>query len=94
MLGTAAIKDYGEAKQYERTLLDALIPAANVAERDGTLQQAAKAASTGCESTRHMKGNHGRSGHVRACVLRDYEDAGARMVCVILDELIKVNLIP
>lgn len=85
---TRAVMEQGGAKVGDRTLIDALKPAANALATGRSLAEAARAARVGCESTKSMTtARFGRSSHVRASKLLNQADPGAYAICVILDTL-------
>lgn len=92
--GTRAVMEQGKAQVGDRTLVDALKPAADVLTRRGTtIGSAAAAARTGCDSTKSMTTSKwGRSAHVRADKLLNTVDPGALSICIILDALADVML--
>ena len=69
----------GQAKPGDRTMLDALLPAASAADA----QEAAVAARAGAEATRTMPARRGRARHVEGAGL-GHVDAGARSVAEML----------
>ncbi|KAL9224817.1 hypothetical protein vseg_000817 [Gypsophila vaccaria] len=81
----AAVSKYGGAQAGYRTLLDALIPAAEVlrerlnAEDDpvDAFVMSSEAALTGAESTKHMQAQAGRSTYVSGDILASVPDPGA-----------------
>ena len=89
--GVAAVSSYGGATVGDRTMLDALVPAANVmAEMFGSgasageaLAAAAAAADAGARTTAGMAARAGRSSYVAAEALSE-EDAGARAAAIML----------
>jgi dihydroxyacetone kinase-like protein len=80
-LGRAAarIGVIGQAKPGDRTMLDALLPAAAAADAQG----AVAAARAGAEATRAMPARRGRARHVEGAGL-GHVDAGAMSVAEIL----------
>ncbi|WP_337054317.1 dihydroxyacetone kinase subunit DhaK [Pseudoxanthomonas sp. USHLN014] len=80
--GIARMQETGGARQGDRTMLDALIPAiAALRERPGDLQAAAAAAREGAAATATMqKAQAGRSASVRAEALEGVVDPGAEAV--------------
>lgn len=90
---TNDVMEQGGADVGDRTLVDALKPAANVlTTRNGTLVQAAHAAKVGCETTKAMaKAKFGRSKHVGSNMLLNHSDPGAVLVCVVMDAIVKVQ---
>jgi dihydroxyacetone kinase-like protein len=87
----AAIAKRGKAEPGWKTMLDALVPAAQAAatnaEEGGSLSEAldaaAEAADSGAQATRSMVPRLGRAGWL-AERSAGHEDAGARMVAIIL----------
>ena len=87
----AGIQERGKAEVGSKTLLDALVPAVeavklasdNESDMEAALAAAAAAADAGARSTTSMRPLHGRAGWL---VDRSagYEDAGARLVAVML----------
>ena len=82
--GNAAMMKYGGAKAGDRTMLDALLPAAKEARKmisedasEGTAATAAAAAITGALATCEMTAGAGRSSYVPAEVLKTVADPGA-----------------
>ena len=85
--GIDAMRRYGGARAGSRTMLDALLPAAEAARRkveEGrptsgkeAAAAAADAAEAGAEATREMNATAGRSSYVPENVLRSVADPGA-----------------
>jgi len=76
--GLARIEQYGGARQGDRTMLDALLPAAVALERGEGLAGAAAAARAGAELTATMtRARAGRSSLVPEDALRGVPDPGA-----------------
>jgi dihydroxyacetone kinase-like protein len=83
------IADRGKATVGSKTMLDALVPAADAVSRcsargdslEMALQEAAKAADLGADATRSMRAVHGRAGWL-ADRSEGHEDAGARLVAI------------
>ncbi|CAN8072992.1 unnamed protein product [Agarophyton chilense] len=88
--GTNAVMQRGGANVGDRTLVDALKPAADVlATQNGTLTQAAQAAHIGSESTKRiLKSKFGRSKNVDSRKLQDLPDPGSVLVCIMLDAVV------
>ena len=86
--GCAAMTHYGGASRGNRTMLDALIPAAEAFDRvavaGGTmaaaLAAAADAAETGAEATRTMSAGAGRASYVPQETVASVPDPGAKGV--------------
>lgn len=74
------INALGQAVAGDKTMLDALLPAADAT----TLVDAAKAAGAGAEATREMSARRGRAKYVEGKGV-GHIDAGARSVAEILD---------
>jgi dihydroxyacetone kinase len=91
----AAIQKRGGAKLGDKTLLDALIPAAEAlqtAAEEGTsfreaFGRAAQKAEEGAEATKHMVASKGRAAYVGERSLR-HPDAGAAAIGVIFKALV------
>jgi dihydroxyacetone kinase len=90
----AALEDamkVGDAKRGERTLIDALAPAAEVAKEASAsgdslrqiLEKVVSAAEAGAESTKEMIAKKGRAKFLQE-KSRGFKDAGAVSVCRIL----------
>jgi len=84
--GLERMQSYGGASAGDRTMLDALIPAITTLE-NGTLQDAAKAARAGADSTREMKAKAGRAAYVPHGQLRNIPDPGAEAIARLLEGL-------
>ena len=86
-----SIQKRGGAKQGDKTLLDALIPAAQSLEKSlevgvglqAALLDSAKAAVQGAEETKNMIASRGRASYVGERSLQ-YPDAGAQAIGIIL----------
>jgi dihydroxyacetone kinase len=80
-LATAAEKiiQIGQAKPGDKTMLDALIPAAKAADGPDPLPAAIEAATKGLEATRAMAAKRGRARYVEGAGL-GHLDAGALSV--------------
>lgn len=86
--GVRRVQHYGGAKQGDRTMLDALIPALEALEAGGGLVAAAGAARRGAELTASMaKANAGRSSYVRESALRGVPDPGAVAIAIVFEAL-------
>lgn len=88
--GTDAVMEEGGAVVGDRTLVDALKPAADVlVDSSRSLNEAAHAARIGYEATKSMTtAKFGRSAHVRSGKLLNQADPGALAICIILDALV------
>jgi dihydroxyacetone kinase len=72
------IQLYGGAAEGDRTMLDALLPAARSFEETGSLAAAAEAAAKGAERTASMlSARAGRASYVPSEALRGVPDPGA-----------------
>jgi len=76
--GVAAMQYYGGASAGDRTMLDALLPAAAELSLSLSLPDAAKAARQGAKATRSMAAGAGRSSYVPVEQLKDTPDPGAQ----------------
>ena len=74
------VSQMGQAKQGDKTMLDALIPAAEAGDDPGMVAASARA---GLETTRDMKARRGRAKYVEGAG-EGHLDAGARSVAEIL----------
>lgn len=90
---TRAVMVHGGANVGDRTLVDALKPAADVLATPGrSLAEAANAARVGYESTKSMTtANFGRSTKVRASMLLNQPDPGAYAIFIILHALVDAS---
>lgn len=80
-----AISMYGGANVGSRTMCDAILPAAEVLEHGGSLNDAAVAARRGAESTKTMVATHGRSAYLGASRQAGIPDPGAIAAALILE---------
>lgn len=86
--GVRRLREYGGASPGDRTMLDALVPAAAAFARDQDLASAARAAAEGAARTAGMvKARAGRSSHVREASLRGVPDPGAMAVAAVFAAL-------
>ena len=76
--GLKAMMDAGGAAPGARTMLDALVPAADALIENKGLTGAAAAAKEGTEKTKSMKPKAGRSENVPESVLKGVPDPGAK----------------
>jgi dihydroxyacetone kinase len=81
------IQQYGGAAPGDRTMLDALVPAAAALASGEGVAAAARAAQTGVERTKGMRASAGRSSYVRHEALRGHADPGAAAVAAVFDAL-------
>ena len=87
--GGAAVSAYGGASVGHRTMLDALLPAAEAMEGLGNgasvamlAQAAANAAEAGAEKTKTMAAGAGRASYVPTEKMKDVPDPGAKAVAI------------
>jgi dihydroxyacetone kinase len=86
--GVRRIQRYGGAAEGDRTMLDALLPAARAFEETGSLEAAAEAAAKGSERTASMlAARAGRASYVPSEALRGVPDPGAVAVARVLRAL-------
>jgi len=86
--GSAALSRYGGAGAGDRTMLDALLPAASAMKEaaaaggamPAALEAAASAGEAGAEATMAMAAEAGRASYVTADVLQGVPDPGAKAV--------------
>jgi len=84
----------GGAKQGDRTMIDALLPAVEALEaealKESTLETAmklaARAARTGAEETKNMKAKKGRAKFLQEKSI-GYQDAGATSIALIIEAM-------
>jgi len=84
--GCDGVADIGGATEGDRTMLDALVPAARALNAHRSMQQALTAAQAGCNATAQMVARRGRSSYLGQRVV-GHIDPGARAVCVWLEAL-------
>jgi dihydroxyacetone kinase len=88
--GVDAVKLYGGATTGSRTMLDALIPAAQVLQATTSLSQAAQAARQGADATAQMEtASAGRSNYLSADSLAGTPDPGAVATAIVLEAIAK-----
>ncbi|NOU28122.1 MAG: DAK2 domain-containing protein, partial [Polyangiaceae bacterium] len=86
--GAARVQEYGGAREGDRTMLDALVPAVAVLSSGGTVAEAAVAARDGAERTAALEvARAGRSGYLRSETLRGVSDPGAVAVALVFEAL-------
>jgi hypothetical protein len=73
--------DRGRCREGERTVVDAMAPAARALANGGDLAAAAAAAAAGAAATATLQPRHGRAALAPERV-RGHEDAGARAAAV------------
>lgn len=89
--GLSAVEAQTKARPGDKTMMDALTPAVEALGRtsgcsdfEQALAEAARAATTGAESTRDMIAKYGRARHLGEKT-RGSEDAGAASIAIIFD---------
>ena len=86
--GLQKMKDYGGAKQGDRTMIDALQPALDALSNSQSLSSAASAARRGANATAEMThARAGRSTYVSSENLKGINDPGAEAVALLLEGL-------
>jgi dihydroxyacetone kinase len=86
--GVSAMQRYGGAAHGDRTMLDALIPAAEILQAGGTFVDAATAARKGAESTATLStAKAGRASYVASEHLAGVADPGATAIAVVFEAL-------
>ena len=86
--GARRVQEYGGAREGDRTMLDALVPAIAALAAGADLAAAAEASRAGAARTATMtSARAGRSSYVRADVLRGVADPGAVAVAAVFDAL-------
>lgn len=81
------IKTLGKVKSGDKTMIDALEPAARVLQDGGSLQAALAAAEEGRDATRDMPARSGRARYVENAGV-GHVDPGATSVCLMLQALL------
>lgn len=86
--GVRRVEEYGGAKPGDRTMLDALAPAADALAANGDVSSAARAAAEGAAKTATIKKAHaGRASYVREDALRGVPDPGAVAVAAAFEAI-------
>lgn len=86
--GLEAVQHHGGAKQGDRTMLDAFIPALEAMEHGSSPKEIAAAARAGADATKDMtSARAGRSSHVRPEALKGTPDPGAVAVALAFEAL-------
>ncbi|WP_280563996.1 dihydroxyacetone kinase subunit DhaK [Chromohalobacter sp. 48-RD10] len=86
--GVERMQTYGGAQPGDRTLLDALIPALQALQNDGTLADAAQAARQGAAHTATLsRAGAGRAAYVPDSALEGVVDPGAEAVARVFETL-------
>jgi dihydroxyacetone kinase len=95
-VGSEAVSSYGGASVGYRTMLDALLPAADAMAKlgaDASVAQLAKAAAeaaqAGAQATKAMAAGAGRASYVPAENMKDVPDPGAMAVAIWLQAIAK-----
>lgn len=89
--GVDAVQLYGGATVGSRTMLDAMVPAAQVWKESGSLEQAAQAARKGADGTANMgTASAGRSNYLSQESLQGTPDPGAIAVAIVLEACARV----
>ena len=84
--GVAAVQLYGGATVGSRTMLDAMVPAAQAWSESSSLAQAAAAARQGADATAFMgTASAGRSNYLSEESLQGTPDPGAIAVAIVLE---------
>ena len=90
-VGLARMQDVGGARQGDRTMVDALLPALDALPRGVTY--AAHAAREGANRTAEMSKAHaGRAAYISTEQLRGHADPGAEAVARLFESLCKVGV--
>lgn len=84
--GTEAITRLGGAQAGDRTMVDALLPAAAVLAASGQLADAAFAARKGADATAQMQPRRGRSSYIGERVI-GHPDPGAVAVAILIETI-------
>ncbi|KAI9489562.1 Dak1 domain-containing protein [Zychaea mexicana] len=84
-----ALQSYTEARVGDRTLMDSLIPFVQVLSDTGSMEEAAKAARKGAESTRTLEAHMGRASYIATQDVKEASlpDAGAWGLAALLEGL-------
>ncbi|RDW40105.1 Dak1 domain-domain-containing protein [Yarrowia lipolytica] len=86
-LASKSLQTHTQARKGDRTVMDSLIPFCEVYASSGSLQDAAKAAQEGAESTKTLKAQYGRASYVSKTA--DVPDPGAWLFAAVVDQLSK-----
>jgi dihydroxyacetone kinase len=90
--GVRRIQHYGGAKAGDRTMIDALLPAATALKSGETFAAATAAARLGADSTATMKSARaGRSSYVPEAALRGVPDPGAIAIASVFEALAAIK---
>ncbi|KAG5365885.1 Dihydroxyacetone kinase [Yarrowia sp. B02] len=82
-----SLQTHTQARKGDRTVMDSLIPFCEVYASSGSLQDAAKAAQAGAESTKSLKAQYGRASYVSKTA--DVPDPGAWLFAAVVEQLAK-----
>lgn len=82
-----SLQTHTQARKGDRTVMDSLIPFCEVYASSGSLQEAAKAAQEGAESTKTLKAQYGRASYVSKTA--DVPDPGAWLFAAVVEQLAK-----
>ncbi|WP_037320428.1 dihydroxyacetone kinase subunit DhaK [Salegentibacter sp. Hel_I_6] len=86
--GLQKMKDYGGAKEGERTMIDALQPAFTALENGEKIDIVAKKARQGADSTKEISNTKfGRSSYLSEESLKGVPDPGAEAVAIVFEKL-------
>lgn len=83
--GIKNMQHYGGAKEGDRTMLDALIPAIRVLNEGGSMKDAAIAARSGADHTADLQAKAGRAAHVPKEKQQGHADPGAEAIARIFE---------
>lgn len=88
MSGLQKMKDYGGAKEGDRTMIDALQPAFSALENGKAIDVVAKKARQGADSTKEISSTKfGRSSYLSEESLKGIPDPGAEAVAIVFEKL-------
>ncbi|SFF77843.1 MULTISPECIES: dihydroxyacetone kinase subunit DhaK [Salegentibacter] len=88
MSGLQKMKDYGGAKEGDRTMIDALQPAFSALENGKKIDVVAKKARQGADSTKEISSTKfGRSSYLSEESLKGIPDPGAEAVAIVFEKL-------
>ncbi|WP_051201419.1 dihydroxyacetone kinase subunit DhaK [Christiangramia portivictoriae] len=90
--GLDKMKDYGGAKQGERTMIDALQPAFEAIANGDTMAKIAQAARKGADATKEITNTKfGRSSYLSEDSLKNVPDPGAEVVARVFEKLEEIQ---
>jgi len=91
MSGLQKMKNYGGAKEGERTMIDALQPAFKALENGENLDKVAEIARQGAESTKEITSTKfGRSSYLSESSLKNIPDPGAEAAARVFEKLVSL----